>query len=156
LSDWIVYRGAGLTRTSSPCVEDNLDSPMGDEPRERDGWGRPGWPGVTFLRDAARGLPVEIVLGAAAMGFGQGRVHRWLRARDPLAPNADLSADREQAIQIGEVSADVGRAANGGGATVGAGRKPARSSDGVRAVGELSRAIGKSRLGVPPPTESGA
>jgi NAD(P)-dependent dehydrogenase (short-subunit alcohol dehydrogenase family) len=72
VGDWFLQHTSGFTRSDIPAAGDNLDRPMGDVPRVRGGWAEPGWRGLT-LRETAQVLPVESVLGAAALGLLAGR-----------------------------------------------------------------------------------
>ena len=64
--DWFLHHTAGFTLSNLPTGADNLDHPLRDIPRERDGWARRGWRGWT-LSDTVRVLPVESA-AAAALG----------------------------------------------------------------------------------------
>jgi len=63
-ADWFLHHTAGFTRSSLAAGGDNLDQPLSDPPRERDGWARPGWRGWT-IGETVRVLPVESAIGAA-------------------------------------------------------------------------------------------
>ena len=73
VSDWFLHRTAQFTRTEIPDRGDNLDHPLNDVPRVRAGWAERGWKGIS-VQEIARVLPVESVLGAAAVGFLAGRI----------------------------------------------------------------------------------
>jgi NAD(P)-dependent dehydrogenase (short-subunit alcohol dehydrogenase family) len=64
--DWFLHHTAGFTRSDIPADGDNLERPMQDVPRERDGWARRGWRGWT-LGETLRVLPLESA-AAAALG----------------------------------------------------------------------------------------
>lgn len=67
--DWIIHRGAGFMVSDIPHGDDNLWTPMDDEPRVRGGWQDEGLRGLT-LRDLVRVLPVETaVAGALLVGL---------------------------------------------------------------------------------------
>lgn len=78
--DWFLHRTAGFALSDIPSRGDNLDAPPDDEPRVRDGWADEGWRGVT-VRKVTRALPVESLLGAAALGFVASRAMGRLRGR---------------------------------------------------------------------------
>lgn len=73
--DWFLHHTAGFTLSDIPDTGDNLDAPMHDTPRLRDGWAEVGWRGLT-LRGVARALPWESLAGAVAAGFLAGRISR--------------------------------------------------------------------------------
>lgn len=75
LGDWLMHHGEGFTYTDRPAGEDNLDGPLPGPARIRGGWAEPGWKGLT-LRETARVLPWETLLGAAALGFAAARLTR--------------------------------------------------------------------------------
>ena len=77
--DWLLHRVQGFTCSDVPArADDNLDSPSRTiPPAVRAGWAEPGWKGFT-LREAVRVLPVESMLGAAALGFLAARAARRL------------------------------------------------------------------------------
>lgn len=75
LGDWLMHRGEGFTYTDRPAGEDNLDGPLPGPATVRGGWTDPGWKGLT-LRETARVLPWETLLGAAALGFAAARLTR--------------------------------------------------------------------------------
>lgn len=79
LGDWFLHHTGEFTLSDIPDRGDNLDQPMDDVPRVRDGWAEPGWRGVTLER-VVQALPVESLLGAAALGFGASRAVRRLRS----------------------------------------------------------------------------
>lgn len=64
--DWFLHHTAGFTRSDIPADGDNLERPMQDVPRERDGWARRGWQGWT-VGETLRVLPLESA-AAAALG----------------------------------------------------------------------------------------
>lgn len=66
--DWFLNHTAAFALSDIPAGADNLDSPVDDVPRVRDGWAEPGWRGLT-LKETVRVLPVESLLGAATLGF---------------------------------------------------------------------------------------
>jgi NAD(P)-dependent dehydrogenase (short-subunit alcohol dehydrogenase family) len=73
--DWLLHHLAGLTRSDLLPVGDNLDRPLDDRPRMRDGWRNKGWRGLT-LRETIRVLPWETAAGVvvlAAVGRGVAR-----------------------------------------------------------------------------------
>jgi NAD(P)-dependent dehydrogenase (short-subunit alcohol dehydrogenase family) len=72
-ADWLVQHVIDFLRADRPDVDDNLDRPMADVPRVRDGWQEPGWRGVT-VRETVSVLPWESMLGAAALGFVAARL----------------------------------------------------------------------------------
>ena len=83
--DWLLHHVEGLTYSEAPAAEDdNLDSPSTTvPPTVRGGWARAGWNGLT-LREIARVLPWDAVLGAVALGFVAARATRRLRPADAL------------------------------------------------------------------------
>ena len=76
-ADWLLHHGQGFTYSGVPAdADDNLDSPSGRVPAAiRAGWSEPGWKGLT-VRETARVLPLESVLGAVALGFLAARAAR--------------------------------------------------------------------------------
>jgi NAD(P)-dependent dehydrogenase (short-subunit alcohol dehydrogenase family) len=77
-ADWLLHHGAASTWADRPPEEeDNLYRPSTRPPTVRGGWAEPGWRGVT-LREVARVLPWESVLGAVTLGFLAGRASRRL------------------------------------------------------------------------------
>lgn len=77
--DWLMHRVEGFTYTDTPAgPDDNVDSPSRTvPPAVRAGWAEPGWKGLT-VREMVRVLPVESLLGAAALGFITMRAARRL------------------------------------------------------------------------------
>ena len=74
--DWLLHYVEGFTYSGIRAGEDNMDSPSTDVPPAiRAGWAAPGWKGLT-VREVARVLPLESMLGAAALGFAAARVIR--------------------------------------------------------------------------------
>lgn len=69
-SDWLLHHvRKGNWAERPPNAEDNLDAPADAvSPTAHAGWAEPGWRGLT-LREAVRVLPLESMLGAAAIGF---------------------------------------------------------------------------------------
>ncbi|HKT58799.1 MAG TPA: SDR family oxidoreductase, partial [Gemmatimonadales bacterium] len=63
-ADWFLHHTSGFTVSDIPADGDNLDRPLADVPRERDGWAERGWRGWT-IRETARVLPIEFAVGAA-------------------------------------------------------------------------------------------
>jgi short-subunit dehydrogenase len=80
LADWFLQHTAGFTLTDIPANGDNLYSPSERPPTERAGWARQGVRGFT-LRETVRVLPVESMVGAAAVGFLAGRAATRLLRR---------------------------------------------------------------------------
>jgi NAD(P)-dependent dehydrogenase (short-subunit alcohol dehydrogenase family) len=80
--DWLLHRVAGFTYSERRATPgDNVDSPSrAVPPATRAGWARPGWKGLT-LGEVVRVLPMESLLGAAALGFAAARATRRLRKR---------------------------------------------------------------------------
>lgn len=80
VGDWLMHRVEGFTYSDTPAsADDNVDSPSRTvPPAVRAGWAEPGWKGFT-LREAVRVLPMESILGAAAVGFVAARATRKLR-----------------------------------------------------------------------------
>jgi NAD(P)-dependent dehydrogenase (short-subunit alcohol dehydrogenase family) len=76
-ADGFLHHAVPFTFSRIPEVGDNLDAPSRLPPRIRAGWAKPGWKGMT-LRETARVLPWESVLGAAAAGFVAGRIAKRL------------------------------------------------------------------------------
>ncbi len=77
--DWLLHHVEGFTYSDTPAGEDNVDRPSTTVPPTiRAGWAEPGWKGFT-LREAVRVLPLDSMLGAAALGFLAGRATRKLR-----------------------------------------------------------------------------
>jgi hypothetical protein len=70
----------GFTYSDVPAgPDDNVDSPSRTVPAAvRAGWAEAGWKGFT-VSEAVRVLPVESLLGAAALGFVAARAVRRLR-----------------------------------------------------------------------------
>jgi len=79
-ADWFLHHAAGFTFSTIPEAGDNLDRPAELPPRIRAGWAEPGWKGMT-VRETARVLPWESVLGALAAGFVAGRLSKRLGNR---------------------------------------------------------------------------
>jgi NAD(P)-dependent dehydrogenase (short-subunit alcohol dehydrogenase family) len=79
--DWLLHRVQGFTYSDVPAgPDDNVDSPSRTVPAAvRAGWAEPGWKGFT-VSEAVRVLPVESLLGAAALGFVAARAARRLRS----------------------------------------------------------------------------
>jgi NAD(P)-dependent dehydrogenase (short-subunit alcohol dehydrogenase family) len=84
LGDWFLRHTADFSRSDLPATRDNLDHPLDDAPRARDGWSRPGWRGLT-LGETARVLPWEttiagvvatVALARAVRRRGGGRARR--------------------------------------------------------------------------------
>jgi NAD(P)-dependent dehydrogenase (short-subunit alcohol dehydrogenase family) len=63
-ADWFLHHTAGFTLSTMPSDGDNLDRPLDDPPRERDGWASRGWRGWT-IGETVRVLPIESAVGAA-------------------------------------------------------------------------------------------
>jgi len=78
--DWFLRHTAGFTRSTIPSARDNLDQPLDDTPRVRDGWASRGWHGIT-LGETARVLPWETVLGTAVATLALSRAVRRPRRR---------------------------------------------------------------------------
>lgn len=80
VGDWLLHHVEGFTYSDTPAhADDNVDSPSRTiPPAVRAGWAEPGWKGFT-LSEAVRVLPVESMLGAAAVGFLAARATRKLR-----------------------------------------------------------------------------
>ncbi len=79
--DWLLHRVAGLTYSDRPAGEDNVDSPSTTvPPTVRAGWAEPGWKGLT-VSEATRVLPLESLIGAAALGFAAARLTRRIGRR---------------------------------------------------------------------------
>lgn len=76
--DAVLHRAAPLTRSAIPAGPDNLDAPIEEPGRVRDGWMDTGWRGAT-VRETARVFPTETALLAAAIGFAAGRISKRLR-----------------------------------------------------------------------------
>ena len=78
--DWLLHHVEGFTYSDRPTQgDDNIDSPSRTVPAAvRAGWADPGWKGLT-LREAVRVLPLDSILGAAALGFVAARMTRKLR-----------------------------------------------------------------------------
>lgn len=85
--DWLMHHVEGFTYSGKPADgDDNVDSPSRTVPGAvRAGWARPGWKGFT-IQEAVRVLPLDTMLGAAALGFVAGRVTRRLRGGREIAP----------------------------------------------------------------------
>jgi len=62
--DWFLHHTAGFTRSDIPADGDNLEHPLPDRPRERDGWAEVGWRGWT-VGETVRVLPVESAIATA-------------------------------------------------------------------------------------------
>lgn len=79
LGDWLLHRVEGFTYSDTQAgADDNMDSPSRTvPPAVRAGWSEPGWKGLT-VREVVRVLPLESVLGAAALGFVAARATRRL------------------------------------------------------------------------------
>lgn len=79
VGDWLLHHVQGFTYSDTPArPDDNVDSPSRTiPPTVRAGWSEPGWKGLT-LGELVRVLPVESVLGAAALGFVAARATRGL------------------------------------------------------------------------------
>ncbi|HEX5387419.1 MAG TPA: SDR family oxidoreductase [Gemmatimonadales bacterium] len=82
--DWFLHHTAGFTLSDIPDRGDNLDRPMDDVPRVRDGWAERGWRGIT-LREIARVLPWESAVGAAALGLAAGAAAKRMAGRNGRA-----------------------------------------------------------------------
>jgi NAD(P)-dependent dehydrogenase (short-subunit alcohol dehydrogenase family) len=80
--DWMLHHGAGFTYSDTPARDDNLDHPSELPPSIRGGWAEPGWKGFT-LRETVRVLPLESLLGAAALGFLAARASARIRWSTP-------------------------------------------------------------------------
>ncbi len=79
VGDWLLHHVERATWSELPAGEDNLDAPASTvPPTERGGWAEPGWRGLT-LREVVRVVPLESVLGAAALGFFAARAMSRLR-----------------------------------------------------------------------------
>lgn len=76
-ADWLLHHGQGFTYSDVPAgADDNLDAPSTTvPPAVRAGWSAPGWKGLT-LGETVRVLPLESVLGAAALGYLAARASR--------------------------------------------------------------------------------
>lgn len=55
VGDWFLHRTGGFALSDIPAGGDNLDRPLDDPPRVRDGWSRRGWRGLT-VRDLVRAM----------------------------------------------------------------------------------------------------
>jgi NAD(P)-dependent dehydrogenase (short-subunit alcohol dehydrogenase family) len=75
VGDWFLQHTADFTRSTLPAAADNLDGPLRDSPRVRDGWSRPGWRGLT-LGETARVLPWETAMVGAAAALALVRAAR--------------------------------------------------------------------------------
>jgi NAD(P)-dependent dehydrogenase (short-subunit alcohol dehydrogenase family) len=75
--DWFLHHTAGFTISGIPADGDNLERPMQDVPRERDGWARRGWRGWT-VRETLRVLPLESAAAAALGVVAAAALHRGL------------------------------------------------------------------------------
>lgn len=78
--DWLLHRVRGFTYSSAPAHrDDNLYSPSRIiPPTVRAGWANAGVKGLT-VRETVSVLPLETMLGAAAVGFLAARATRRLR-----------------------------------------------------------------------------
>jgi NAD(P)-dependent dehydrogenase (short-subunit alcohol dehydrogenase family) len=76
--DWFLHHTAGFTRSDIPAGADNLERPMRDVPRERDGWAQRGWRGWT-VGETLRVLPLESAAAAALGVVAVAALRRRLR-----------------------------------------------------------------------------
>ena len=82
IADGILYHTRAFLLSDIPSAGDNLDQPSSDVPRERAGWAKRGWRGLT-LRETTRVLPWSSLLTAVALGFLAARLPRARSAQSP-------------------------------------------------------------------------